>query len=115
VIDLRWLQPWDESTVLAHARALGRVLVVDEGRYTGGLSEAVLARVSEIRVAAADAAQAAGVIGAAGPSAAVRSGTSPKVARLTGDDVYIPLGTAWTHVLPSEDRIVAAARALVRP
>ncbi len=86
VIDLRWLQPWDEATVEKHAREVGRVLVVDEGRRTGGLSEAVLASLAERC-----------------------SDRPPVLARYTGDDVYIPLGTAWTHVIPSEEGIVASA------
>jgi 2-oxoisovalerate dehydrogenase E1 component len=91
VIDLRWLQPWDEETVAAQARDVGRVLVVDEGRRTGGLSEAVLASLVE------------------------RCGdAAPAMARYAGEDVYIPLGTAWTHVLPGEKGIVAAALRLVR-
>jgi 2-oxoisovalerate dehydrogenase E1 component len=86
VVDLRWLQPWDEETVLRHARDVGRVLVVDEGRRTGGLSEAILATLTS------------------------RLGADPPViARYAGEDVYIPLGTAWTHVLPSEDGVVARA------
>ncbi|HYC77657.1 MAG TPA: transketolase C-terminal domain-containing protein, partial [Planctomycetota bacterium] len=91
VVDLRWLQPWDEATVLSQAREVGRVLVVDEGRRTGGLSEGILATLVE----------------RLGPEA-------PVLARYAGEDVYIPLGTAWTHVLPSEagvlDRVLALAR-----
>jgi len=91
VVDLRWLQPFDRRTVVAEARAAGRVLIVDEGRRTGGLSEALLAAILE---------DAAGE----GP---------PVAARVCGEDTFIPLGPAWEQVLPSEESIVAAALQLV--
>jgi 2-oxoisovalerate dehydrogenase E1 component len=88
VVDLRWLQPFDRDAVIAEARAAGRLLVVDEGRRTGGLSEAILAAVAE-------------------------AGDGAVVARLCGEDTFIPLGPAWEQVLPSEEGIVAAAHRLV--
>jgi 2-oxoisovalerate dehydrogenase E1 component len=91
VCDLRWLQPLDAETVCAEARASGRVLLVDEGRRTGGLSEALATLLVE-RLA---------------PDV-------PRIARCAGEDSFIPLGGAWRHVLPSEDGIVAAALDLVR-
>lgn len=88
VVDLRWLQPFDRETLLREARAAGRVLVVDEGRRTGGLSEALLA-------------------------ALVEDGGRAVSARLCGEDTFIPLGPAWEQVLPSEEGIVRAARELL--
>jgi 2-oxoisovalerate dehydrogenase E1 component len=88
VVDLRWLQPFDRQAVIDEARAAGRLLVVDEGRRTGGLSEAILAAAYE---------------GAGGAIAA----------RLCGEDTFIPLGPAWEQVLPSEKGIVRAARSLL--
>ncbi|HEX4729357.1 MAG TPA: transketolase C-terminal domain-containing protein, partial [Jatrophihabitans sp.] len=43
VLDLRWLSPLPVRDILREAAATGRVLVVDETRRTGGVSEAVLA------------------------------------------------------------------------
>ncbi|MDH5333170.1 MAG: thiamine pyrophosphate-dependent enzyme, partial [Thermoleophilia bacterium] len=43
VVDLRWLAPFPLDDVLREAGATGRVLVVDETRRTGGVSEGVLA------------------------------------------------------------------------
>lgn len=89
VVDLRWLQPFDQETLAAEAARSGRVLVVDEGRRTGGLSEAVVTAIVE------------------------RCGTGVELARVCGEDTFIPLGPAWHHVLPSEDSIVTGARALL--
>jgi 2-oxoisovalerate dehydrogenase E1 component len=91
VCDLRWLQPLDAATICAEARACGRVLVVDECRMTGGLSEAIFTAL--IEGCGADA---------------------PWMARCAGLDTYIPLGGAWKHVLPSEEGVIAAALALAK-
>jgi 2-oxoisovalerate dehydrogenase E1 component len=91
VCDLRWLQPLDAATICAEAKACGRVLVVDECRMTGGLSEAIFTALIE------------------GCGA-----ETPRMARCAGLDTYIPLGGAWKHVLPSEEGVVAAALALVK-
>jgi 2-oxoisovalerate dehydrogenase E1 component len=91
VCDLRWLQPLDAATICAEARTCGRVLVVDEGRRTGGLSEGVFTLLAESMGA-----------------------ETPRLARCVGEDTYVPLGNAWRHVLPSEEGIVSAAVALVK-
>ncbi|MBD89927.1 MAG: MFS transporter [Deltaproteobacteria bacterium] len=89
VMDLRWLAPLPLEAVAERARGVGRVLIVDEGRRTGSLSEALICGLVE-----------AGL------------GHLP-MSRVVGEDSLIPLGDAWEHVLPSEAQIVAAARALV--
>lgn len=89
VFDLRWLAPLPMAEVLAHARSIGRVLVVDETRHSGGVGEAVLAGLAE-----------GGYTGAAERAAAA--------------DSFVPLGDAANLVLVSEDDIVAAAHRLVR-
>ena len=89
--DLRWLQPLDSATICAEAKACGRVLVVDECRMTGGMSEAVFTCLVDNLGAEA-----------------------PRMARVAGLDTYIPLGGAWKHVLPSEESVTAAALALVK-
>jgi 2-oxoisovalerate dehydrogenase E1 component len=91
VCDLRWLQPLDAATICAEAKACGRVLVVDECRMTGGLSEAIFTALIE----------------GCGAEA-------PRMARCAGLDTYIPLGGAWKHVLPSEEGVIAAALSLVK-
>jgi 2-oxoisovalerate dehydrogenase E1 component len=88
IVDLRWLAPLPIDDVLPEARATGRVLVVDETRRTGGVSEGVIA----------------GLIDA---------GYSGRLARVASEDSFIPLGDAALLVLLSEATILDAARALV--
>ena len=80
VLDLRWLAPLPEDDIIREARATGRVLVVDETRRSGGVSEAVIATL-------------------------VDYGFDGKIARVTSEDSFIPLGDAATHVFLSEDQI----------
>jgi 2-oxoisovalerate dehydrogenase E1 component len=96
VVDLRWLQPLDIGTVCSAARDARAVLVVDEGRRTGGTSEAVItALVEEYPVRC--------------------GGPLPHLARYCGEDTFIPLGPSWGHVLPNEEGIVEhALRAIER-
>lgn len=89
VLDLRWLNPMDETWIGEHARDCGRVLVLDEGRRTGGVGEAIVTAVVEH----------------GGPGIPIR--------RVAGRDTYIPLGAAANLVLPSEDDVVRGARDLV--
>jgi 2-oxoisovalerate dehydrogenase E1 component len=89
IVDLRWLNPLNEDFIVEQAQASGRVLVVDEGRRTGGVGEALLAILME------------------------RCGGRVQAQRVAGHDTYIPLGPAANHVLPVEADIVAAATALV--
>ena len=88
VLDLRWLAPLPLDDLLREARATGRVLVADETRRTGGVSEGVLA-------------------------ALVDAGFEGKVARVAGRDSFVPLGDAANLVLLSEAEIEAAALALL--
>ncbi|HEY5789628.1 MAG TPA: transketolase C-terminal domain-containing protein, partial [Gammaproteobacteria bacterium] len=84
---LRWLAPLDHAAVAAHARACGCVVVLDEGRRSGGLGEALV-------------------------SGLVEHGCGALPLRLvTGADSYQPLGPAAGLVLPAEAEVVAAAEA----
>lgn len=85
VVDLRWLAPLNEEFIIEQSLACGRVLVVDEGRRSGGVSEAILALLME------------------------RCGDRIVAGRVTGLDTYIPLGPAANAVLPVETDIVKAA------
>lgn len=89
VVDLRWLNPLNEAFIIEQAMATKRVLVVDEGRKTGGVSEAIVALLFE---------QCGGAI---------------KAARLTAHDTYIPLGPAAECVLPTEHDVVNRAVELI--
>ena len=88
VLDLRWLAPLPVEDLLREADATGRVLVVDETRRSGGVSEAVI-------TALADA------------------GYGGRTGRITAMDSFIPLGTAAAHVLVSEAGIEKAASDLL--
>ncbi|MQY13252.1 1-deoxy-D-xylulose-5-phosphate synthase [Streptomyces sp. RB5] len=88
VLDLRWLAPLPAADLLAAARATGRVLVADETRRTGGVSEAVCTALTD-------------------------AGFPGRVARVAGADSFVPLGPATGAVLLSEERIEAAARELM--
>lgn len=88
VLDLRWLAPLPHEAVAREAAGCASVLVVDEGRRSGGVAEPVLAGL-------------------------VESGLGGRpVARVTGEDTYIPLGPAADTVLPTEQGILSAMRAL---
>jgi 2-oxoisovalerate dehydrogenase E1 component len=88
VLDLRWLNPLPIEDILREAVATGRVLVVDETRRTGGVSEGVL-------------------------TALIDGGFSGRMARVAAWDTYIPLGAAANLVLVQEHDIEAAALKLV--
>jgi 2-oxoisovalerate dehydrogenase E1 component len=90
VLDLRWLSPLPLEDLLREANATGRVLIVDETRHSGGVSEALCAALSD-------------------------AGFSGKVRRLNSLDSFIPLGDAAFQVLLSEQTIVDAAVLLARP
>jgi 2-oxoisovalerate dehydrogenase E1 component len=67
----------------------GRVLIADETRHSGGVSEAVVAALAD-------------------------GGFGGHVARVTSEDSFIPLGDAAGSVLLSEQAIESAARDLLR-
>jgi 2-oxoisovalerate dehydrogenase E1 component len=88
VLDLRWLAPLPVDDILREAGATGRVLVVDETRRTGGVSEGVLAALVDV-------------------------GFDGRMARVASKDSLVPLGDAARLVLVSEDEIEDAALRLV--
>jgi 2-oxoisovalerate dehydrogenase E1 component len=88
VVDLRWLAPLPLDDVLREARATGRVLVVDETRRTGGVSEGVV-------------------------TALVDAGYRGLIRRVTSEDSFVPLGPAASAVLLDEPTIEKAAIGLV--
>jgi 2-oxoisovalerate dehydrogenase E1 component len=88
VVDLRWLAPLPLADVLREAEATGHVLVVDETRRTGGVSEGVV-------------------------TALVDAGFAGSVARVASEDSFIPLGDAARLVLLDEGAIERAALRLV--
>ncbi|MEJ7800177.1 MAG: transketolase C-terminal domain-containing protein, partial [Ilumatobacter sp.] len=89
VFDMRWLAPMPIEQILDHAASVGRVLVVDETRRSGGVGEGVIAGL-------------------------VEGGFRGPIARVAAADSFIPLGDAANLVLVGVDEIVDAALALAR-
>lgn len=88
IIDLRWLCPLPKEAILREVAKAKRVLIVDEGRESGSLSEGLITLLVE---------EASPLL---------------KIKRITGKDCFIPLGTAWQYLLPSRDSIIEAVIAL---
>ncbi|MEV4112839.1 thiamine pyrophosphate-dependent enzyme [Nonomuraea sp. NPDC049695] len=88
VLDLRWLAPLPKEDLLRAAELTGNVLIADETRHTGSVSEAIVAEL-------------------------VDAGFTGRIGRVTSADSFIPLGRAADHVLLSEDEIEQAARKLL--
>ncbi len=87
VVDLRWLAPLPEEAIRREASGARAVLVVDECRRSGNVSEAIAACLLE--------------------------DPPRRFARVTAPDSFIPLADAANLVLPQEDEIEAAALRLV--
>jgi 2-oxoisovalerate dehydrogenase E1 component len=87
VVDLRWLAPLNEKEIVKQVRECESVLVVDECRKTGSLSEGLITLMVEadIRI---------------------------PMARICAEDSFIPIGTAATLTLPSMEQIIEAAETL---
>ncbi len=84
IIDLRWLSPIPEESLLSITADMTNILIVDECRKTGGISEAILCLLAERQA-------------------------GKNCQRICGVDTYIPLGAAANLVLIQEDDIEKAA------
>ena len=89
VCDLRWLNPLNKDALAELAGRYSHILVVDEGRQTGGISEAIITAIIE------------------------GCESTPKIRRVVGADSYIPLGPAAGLVLPSAPEVVTVARKML--
>ena len=94
VIDLRWLAPLDEKGIIEQVSQCENVLIVDECRQTGSISEALMTLIHEAHAAS--------------------DKKMPNMSRITAQDSFIPLGAAANQVLPSASGIVDAAKALLQ-
>ncbi|MHB1544586.1 MAG: transketolase C-terminal domain-containing protein [Gammaproteobacteria bacterium] len=89
VMDLRWLKPLNHEAIIQACSLAKCVLVVDEGRKTGGISEEIVTLITEQ--------------------------CHPKpLRRLAGRDSYIPLGPAADTILLSEAEIEQALLELLK-
>ncbi|MCF6300660.1 MAG: thiamine pyrophosphate-dependent enzyme [Proteobacteria bacterium] len=82
IMDLRWLQPLNSKAIANECEKFDRILIVDEGRETGGIGEGV------IRIL----------------NASTKRVKSIKL--ITGIDSYTPLADAAKLVLPDEQSII---------
>ncbi len=89
VLDLRWLAPLPYDDLMQHARRFRHLLVVDETRASGGVSEGVLAGLAD-------------------------RGYRGSARRIAALDSFVPLGPASALVLVSEDDIVREALSLTK-
>jgi 2-oxoisovalerate dehydrogenase E1 component len=87
VMDLRWLAPMPVDELVAQASDVGKVLVVDETRKSGGVGEGIVA-------------------------ALVEGGFRGPIRRIASADTFVPLGPAADLVLIQESDVEAAALAL---
>jgi 2-oxoisovalerate dehydrogenase E1 component len=88
IVDLRWLHPLHLEAILAAAAPCAKILIVDEARRSGSLSERLMTIFAE-------------------------NGRGNDTSRITAEDCFIPLGPAAELVLPSKASIIEAALAAV--
>lgn len=86
IIDLRWLCPLPHQEILEAVKECKNVLIVDECRKTGSVSEELMALLKDM----------------------------PNVARHTAEDSFIPLGKAYASTLPSKESIIQAVHDLIK-
>lgn len=89
IADLRWLHPLPVTAILREATQADHILIVDECRKTGTVSEEIITLLQE-------------------------HGLAGRAARYTAEDSFIPLGPAATITMPSRDGIIEAAMKLVK-
>ena len=88
VIDVATLKPFDAETILRSVRKTGRCIIVHEAPLTGGFGAEIAARLA-----------GEGLMSLQAP-----------VERVTGWDTIMPLPRLESHYMPSQKRILAAAR-----
>ncbi len=84
IIDLRWLHPLPEETLLKQIADCEHILIVDECRKTGSISEQIFTLLAE-------------------------NNNHKPLSRLTAEDCFIPLGPAAYELLPGVEKIIDAA------
>jgi len=90
IVDIRWLHPLPISQIMQAIANAPHILIVDECRQSGSISEALVTIITE------------------------QSSHPRHITRLCAQDSFIPLGDAATLVLPDVDSIVAAALCLLQ-
>ncbi len=88
IIDLRWLHPLNDHAIVAAVAGCQNILIVDESRRSGSLSEKLM-------------------------TILIEAGRGASISRITAEDCFIPLGPAAELVLPSRASIIEAAKVAV--
>lgn len=88
LVDLRWLAPLNPEALLKAVATCSAILIVDECRETGSLSEQLMTMLVECKVKA------------------VLTG---RIGRVTAMNSFIPIGNAWQYLLPSKQSIIEKA------
>ncbi len=84
VLDLHWLTPLNEEAIIKAAKPCKNILIVDECRTTGSISETLMAMLTEHL-------------------------EGHNITRLAAEDSFIPLGRVATVTMPGKGDIVGAA------
>jgi len=82
LLDLRWLAPLNMQAIITAIKPFKKILIVDEGRKTGSISETIIANLND------------------------HLSPLPPIARITAEDSFVPLGNAWQYIMPSVEQIV---------
>jgi 2-oxoisovalerate dehydrogenase E1 component len=90
IVDLRWLNPLSTEKIIEAVQFCRNVLIVDECRTTGSISETLMSMVQE------------------------HLDPAPNTRRLAAEDSFIPLGRVATVTMPGKDAIVREAVELVK-
>lgn len=85
IVDLRWVAPLHVEELMKAIKGYKKVLIVDECRKTGSLSEEITTAIVE------------------------HSKSIPQIKRITGYDSFITTGTSWQYLLPGTEDVVKAA------
>lgn len=88
IVDLRWLKPLAVADILAEARGMQSILIVDEARKGGGLGEDLIAILTQNHIDA-------------------------PIELIAAKDSYIPLGPAAAKVLPQVADIAQKIKAMI--
>ncbi len=83
LIDCRWLSPLPLAAIQAAIKGQKHVIIVDEGRQTGSLSEQIVTWMVE------------------------HIEPLPVIKRICAADCFIPIGNAWQTILPSCEDIIS--------
>ncbi|MBI2790551.1 MAG: MFS transporter [Gammaproteobacteria bacterium] len=90
LIDLRMLAPLNTNGLRQELEGKSKVIIVDECRKTGSISEQIITWMVE------------------------ELSPLPQIQRVTAEDSFIPLGKAWEYILPSKEKIIASVLAIRR-